>query len=382
MITKDYYEVLEVTTNATPDEIKKSYRRLARKYHPDVHHENKEDAEAKFKEIGEAYGVLSDEQKRAIYDQYGHEGLSGGMGGAGPDMGNWGSIFDVFFDQAVGGNARSNVQQEVQRGNDVRIDVTLTLEEAYAGAERDLEVPTLVSCDDCSGSGAAPGSDPEPCVACAGSGRRREVRQTFFGQFVQESICARCGGSGKIIPNPCVKCGGEGRVRGKRKIKVRIPAGIDADSRVRVSGSGEQGRNGAPAGDLYCYIHLRQDTHFERQGAHVFYAMPISFPQAALGDTVRVPTLARDGEGNTVYEEVRIPAGTNENTTFRLRDRGFPTLHGGRGDQICVARLTVPKKMSERQKELLREFAELSDHTPEEVPRGFFDRVKDVLGVD
>jgi molecular chaperone DnaJ len=380
MITKDYYEVLEIDRNASADEIKKAYRRLARKYHPDVHHETKDEAEAKFKEIGEAYNVLSDEQKRAVYDQYGHEGLSGGMGGgAGPDMG-WGSIFDVFFDQNMGGRAQS--QQEIQRGNDVRIDLTLTLEEAYAGVTRELEIPTLIACDTCGASGAAPGSKPEACQACSGSGRRREVRQTFFGQFVQESICARCGGSGKIIPEPCTKCGGEGRVRGKRKITVRIPAGIDADSRVRVTGSGEQGRNGASAGDLYCYIHLKQNPDFERQGGNVIYAMPISFPQAALGDTVRVPTLERNDAGEIVYDEVRIPAGTSENAAFRLRDRGFPTIHGGRGDQICVARLTVPKKLTERQKELLREFAELSDHVPEEVPRGFFDRVKDALGVD
>ena len=381
MITKDYYEVLEIDRNASSDEIKKAYRRLARKYHPDVHHETKDEAEAKFKEIGEAYNVLSDDQKRAVYDQYGHEGLSGGMGGgAGPDMG-WGSIFDVFFDQGMGGG-RAQSQQDLQRGNDVRIDLTLTLQEAYAGVTRDLEVPTMVSCDNCGSTGAAPGSKPEACQACSGSGRRREVRQTFFGQFVQESICARCGGSGKIIPDPCTKCGGEGRVRGKRKISVRIPAGIDADSRVRVTGSGEQGRNGAQAGDLYCYIHLKAEPSFERQGANLIYAMPITFPQAALGDTVRVPTLERTDSGEVVYEDVRILAGTNENATFRIRDRGFATMHGGKGDQICVAHLVVPKKMTEKQKELLREFAELSDHAPQEVPRGFFDRVKDVLGVD
>lgn len=382
MITIDYYEVLEIQTSATPDEIKKAYRRLARKYHPDVNHDAKAEAEAKFKEVGEAYNVLSDEQKRAVYDQYGHEGLSGGMGGgAGPDAGNWGSIFDVFFDQNMGGGGRAS-QEDIQRGNDVRLDLTLTLEEAYAGVTRELEIPTLVSCDTCGATGAAPGSKPESCQACSGSGRRREVRQTFFGQFVQESICARCGGSGKIIPEPCTKCNGDGRVRGRRKITVRIPAGIDQDSRVRVTGSGEQGRNGASSGDLYCYIHLKNDPSFLRQGATAIYAMQISFPQAALGDTVRVPTLERDDAGEVVNAEVRIPAGTSENTAFRLRDRGFPTVHGGRGDQVCVVHVTVPKKMTEEQKGLLRKFAELSDHTPEEVPRGFFDRVKDVLGVD
>ncbi len=375
-MTIDYYETLEISRTATEDEIKKAYRRLAREHHPDVNAHRREEAEAKFKEIGTAYAVLSDPQKRQRYDRYGADAANGG-GASDFDFGgavNLNDLFDLFA--GATGATGTRAREQVRRGSDVRADITLTLHECYAGVTKEIEVPTLLNCQTCDATGAAPGTKVEPCVACGGTGRLREVRATFFGQFVQETPCARCGGKGKMIPTPCPKCHGDGRVRDKRKLSVQIPAGVDDGDRVRVLGGGEDGAQGAEAGDLYCFVTVANNDHFERRERDVLYALPLSYAQAALGDTIQVPTLEFTPEGEPVYAEITVPAGTQPNSLFRVNGKGFPDRYGRRGDQICVARLLVPRQLNERQKELLREFAELSDERPEEHPRGFFDKLK------
>lgn len=382
-MARDYYEVLSVERTASFEEIRRAYRKLAREQHPDVNANRREEAEAAFKEIGEAYSVLSDEQKRALYDQYGHAGLNGGAdfsGGAGVDLGD---IFEVFFSGGMGGgDVGGRARESVRRGADLRMDVTLTLEEAFAGVTKNLIVPSLIRCTTCEGEGAAPGTHPETCSGCDGIGRVQQVRQTFFGQFVQEAPCARCGGSGKFIPTPCPKCHGAGRVRGQREVNVQIPAGVDESDRVRVVGAGEEGQQGAPAGDLYCFISMAAHRFFERREDDVLYPMPLSFAQAALGDTVEVPTLELDEDGKPIMIEVVVPAGTQNSTLFRQSGKGFSNRRGRTGDQICIARVMVPRKMNERQRELLREFASLDNEHVDEHPRGFFNKLKDALGVD
>lgn len=382
-MARDYYEVLSVDRNASFEEIRRAYRKLAREQHPDVNANRREEAEAAFKEIGEAYAVLSDEQKRALYDQYGHAGLNGGAdfsGGAGVDLGD---IFEVFFSGGMGGgDIGGRARESIRRGADLRMDVTLTLEEAFAGVTKKLIVPSLIRCTTCEGRGAAPGTHAESCSGCGGVGRVQQVRQTFFGQFVQEAPCARCGGSGSFIPTPCSTCHGAGRVRGEREVNVQIPAGVDEGDRVRVTGAGEEGQQGAPAGDLYCFISMAAHPAFERRGDDVLHPMSLSFAQAALGDTVEVPTLELDENGAPIKVEVVVPAGTQNSTLFRLSGKGFPNRRGRSGDQICVARVMVPRKMNERQRELMREFASLDNERVEEHPRGFFNRLKDVLGVE
>lgn len=380
---RDYYEVLGVERTSSFEEIKRTYRKLAREHHPDVNAHRREEAEEAFKEIGEAYGVLSDQQKRQVYDQYGHAGLNGG--GGGPDFGGVGvnDIFEVFFGGGFGGGD-GRARESSRRGADLRYDLALTLEETYAGVTKDLKIQCLVSCGECSGSGAAPGTTPQLCVACAGRGRVQQVRETFFGRFVQEAPCARCGGNGKFIPTPCPKCKGDGRVRGNRNVNVRIPAGVDEGDRVRVTGSGEEGQQGAGPGDLYCFISIQSHEKFQRRGDDVLFAMPLSFAQAALGDTIDVPTLERDDNGEIVVEKIEVPAGTQNTTPFRITGKGFPRARGGdrRGDQIAIARVVTPTRLNDRQKELMREFASLSDERLDEHPRGFFDKLKDALGVE
>jgi molecular chaperone DnaJ len=378
--TRDYYEILNVSRTATQDEIKKAYRKMAREHHPDVNAHRRDEAEAAFKEIGEAYAVLSDEQKRARYDQYGHAGLNGGdVDFSG--VGGLGDLFEVFFN-GMGGVGGTQTREQVRRGADLRLDLTLTLQESYAGVTRELEVPSLIKCQTCEGKGAQPGTIIESCSNCRGSGRVRQVRQTFFGQFVQEAPCARCGGTGQFIPNPCTTCHGDGRVRGTRKVTVNIPPGVDEGDRVRVTGAGEEGQAGATAGDLYCFIYIEQSREFQRHNDDVLYALNLSFAQAALGDSVEVPTLELNDAGEPLMADLAIPAGTQNGTQFRIPGKGFRNRYGQRGNQICIARVTVPTKLTERQRELLREFAEISAEHPEEQPRGFFDKLKEAFGVD
>ena len=376
---KDFYEVLGVEKSATQDEIKKAYRRLAREKHPDVNAHRRDEAEAEFKEIGQAYAVLSDEDKRARFDQFGAEGMNGGgfdVSGAG----GLGDLFEVFFNgMGAQGGMGGRAREQIRRGSDLRMDVRLSMEEVWSGATRDLDIPTLLRCDNCGGNGAQPGTDVTSCSGCNGTGRLREVKQTFFGNFVQEAPCVRCGGRGKIPQTPCTNCNGQGRKRGTRKVSVNIPGGVDDGDRVCVMGAGEDGEAGAPAGDLYCFVSVSPHDKFERYEQHVAYAMNISFAQAALGDTVDVPTLELGDDGAPVMAEVVVPAGTQPGAQFKIRDKGFPIRGSYRGDQICVAQIVIPKKLNERQKELLREFAELEGEDPEEQPRGFFDKIKDVF---
>lgn len=382
-MARDFYQTLGVERGASADEIRKAYRRLAREHHPDVNPHRKEEAEAQFKEVSDAYAVLSDEQKRAVYDRYGEDGLNGAGGAAdfGGVASGLGDLFEVFFGGAGGVGGGGRTREDLGRGSDLRYDLSLTLEECWAGVTKELTVPSMLTCKTCSGSGAAPGTKPETCVQCAGAGRVREVRNTFFGQFVQEAPCPRCGGRGKLIPTPCHNCKGEGRVRDERKLSVSIPPGVGEGDRVRVVGGGEDGQNGSPSGDLYCFIYVEEHAQFQRRDNDVLHIMPLSFGQATLGDLVSVPTLERDGE-KPIMAEVTVPSGTQPGATFRISGKGFTTRGGYRGDQVCVARVVVPKKLTDRQKELLREFSEIEKEELQEQPRGFFGRIKDAIGLD
>jgi molecular chaperone DnaJ len=374
MAKRDYYEVLGVGRNASADEIKKAYRKLARKYHPDANPDNKEEAEAKFKEISEAYVVLSDPEKRANYDRFGHAGVDGqGFGGfeGFGDLGGLGDIFEMFFG---GGGRRSNGPA---RGRDIRADLELNLKEAAFGLEREIKVARIEACGTCGGSGAAPGSKPKTCLACGGSGQMQYAQNTPFGRIVQSRTCDRCHGTGQIVEKPCATCHGEGKVRKNRNIKVKVPAGVDNGSRLRLAGEGEVGSKGGPPGDLYVYIHVKPHRIFRREGDDLICELPISFTQAALGGELEVPTL----EGNEI---LKIPEGTQTGTVFRIRGKGIPHVNGyGRGDQHVRVKVVTPRKLSEKQKALLREFAKLSEEEIKDSEaasdKGFFGKMKDAF---
>lgn len=377
---RDYYEVLGVSRNATQEEIKRAYRKLARQYHPDV---NKDDpqAEEKFKEINEAYRVLSDNEARARYDQFGHAAFDGqpGAGGFGgfegfdPSGGfeGFGDIFDLF-DMFTGGAARQRARGPV-RGRDLEMEVVVDFEEAVFGTEKPLEVSRIETCSRCHGNQAEPGTPIRTCPECGGSGQVRRVRQTPFGQFVTATTCGRCRGQGKYAETPCSRCGGTGVTEEKRRITVRIPAGIDSGYRIRLRGEGEAGLRGGPPGDLYLLVRVRPHKVFKRDGADIILEHPLQFVQAALGDEIEVPTL----EGT---HKVTIPEGTQHGTEFRLRGLGVPRVDGyGRGDQIVRVRIEVPRKLTAEQKDLLRKFAESGGGEAPSGPRSFFERVRDTL---
>jgi molecular chaperone DnaJ len=370
---RDYYEVLGVGRTASQDEIKKAFRRLARQYHPDI---NKEpDAEAKFKEINEAYEVLSDDQKRAVYDRFGHN-MPGGMGGGydpfeGTDP--FATIFDAFF----GGQGGGGRQQRggPQRGADLRFNLRLKFEEAVFGAEKEIEYRRLESCPSCKGNGAEPGTDPVRCPKCQGSGEVRQRAPLF--NMVTVTTCDQCGGAGYVIPIPCRECRGEGRVRQTRKITVKVPAGVDSNQQIRISGEGEVGPRGGPFGNLYVALDVQPHKYFLREGNDVIFELRLNVAQAALGEEVEVPTL--DGG-----ERLKLPAGAQTGQTFRLRGKGVPFLRQqGRGDQIVVTRVVVPDRLSDQQRKLFQELAKTFD--PEdpagERDDGFFGRIKDALGL-
>ena len=372
MAKRDYYKVLDVARDATEADIKKAYRRLAMKLHPDRNPDDKL-AEEQFKEAKEAYEVLSDAQKRAAYDQFGHEGLDAqrGAGGGGPGFNPgeaFGDIFGDVFGDIFGGGRRGG-RSQVYRGADLRYELELDLNQAVFGASIEIDVPKLSECETCHGSGAAKGSNPIQCETCHGSGQVR-VTQGFF-QLQQ--TCPRCRGSGKIVKNPCDTCLGQGRVRRTKKLAVKIPPGVDNGDRIRLSGEGEAGRNGGPPGDLYVEVHVRPHEIFEREGEHLSCEVPVSFVTAALGGTVIVPTL--DGQVS-----LKIPAETQSGRVFRLRDKGVKPVRGGsRGDLFCKVMVETPVKLSSEQKDLLRKFeASLKSddgrHTPRE--EGFFEGVK------
>ncbi|MGI5875881.1 MAG: molecular chaperone DnaJ [Dethiobacteria bacterium] len=372
MAKRDYYEVLELNKNASQEEVKKAYRRLARKYHPDVNPGDQE-AETKFKEVKEAYDVLSDPQKRERYDRFGHQNDAFRGGGFG-DF-NFSSGFEDIFDAFFGGGFSTGRRQETsRRGADLRYDLEITLEDAFKGLETHIKIPRTENCPDCGGSGAKKGTSPIKCPLCGGTGQREVVRKTALGSFVSISTCERCQGKGTIIKDPCPKCRGQGRVTREKKIEIKIPAGVDTGSRVRISGEGEAGTRGGPPGDLYIFIHVRPHEIFKRQDNDLHYELPLDFVHAALGTEIEVPTM----EGKA---KLRIPEGTQPGAVFRLRGKGIPNVRGfGRGDQLVKIKIEVPRKLNTRQKTILREFAKAGGLEVKEEEKGFFDRVKDTLG--
>jgi len=367
MSKRDYYVVLEVTRTATEAEIKKAYRRMAMKFHPDRNPDNAE-AEAKFKEAKEAYEVLTDEQKRAIYDQHGHEGLAARGGGGQSAADAFSDIFGDVFGDIFGGGRRGG-RQQVFRGADLRYDLELDLEEAVFGHSADIEFASLAECEVCTGSGASPGSKTVTCETCNGVGQVR-MQQGFFA--VQQT-CPRCKGRGQVISQPCDSCLGQGRIRKKRTISVKVPQGVDNGDRIRLSGEGEAGRNGGPPGDLYVEIRVREHEIFERDGSNLACEVPVSFSTAALGGTVEVPTL----EGNV---SLKVPSETQSGRVFRLREKGVKPVRGGpTGDLLCRVVVETPVNLTDEQRDLLRKFAATMqsssrDHTPRE--KSWFDGVK------
>lgn len=376
---KDYYELLGLQKGATDVEIKKAYRTLAMKYHPDRNPGNAE-AELKFKEVTEAYEVLKDSQKRAAYDRYGHAAFAqgagagaGGFGGFNFDFGGgsgagFGSIFEDIFSEFMGGARRSR-QQEGVRGADIRYDLEITLEEAYKGLTKEIEIQTAVKCEDCHGTGAAEGSKAETCDTCYGTGRVR--RQAGF--FIEERTCPTCNGTGKVIKNPCKKCGGTGKVSQKKVLEVTIPAGIDSENRMRLAGQGEAGMNGGPNGDLYIFVHIKPHPIFKRDAANLYCTVPLSMTTAALGGEIDIPCI--DGSS----EKVKIDEGTQSGTEVRLRKKGMTMLQSKSvGDLFVRFTVETPTKLTDKQKELLKQFEEESkESSPQST--GFFEKLRELL---
>lgn len=386
---RDYYEVLGLNKNATDDEIKKAYKKLAKQYHPDLNPNDRENATAKFKELGEAYDVLKDPQKRAMYDQYGFNGpfanagnSKGGGAGAGGGFGGFGGFEDIFkgagvdmgdiFESFFGGGRRTQRQnQGPARGADLRYDLTIDFIDAAFGKEMNIKVPRLEKCDDCNGTGAAKGTSPETCPDCKGSGMRQTTTRTAFGTISNARPCDRCHGTGRIVKNPCPHCHGNGKLRIERDIRVNIPKGVDVGTRLKIANGGQVGDNGGPAGDLYVYINIKPHPIFTREGVDVGCEIPITFVQAALGATVEAPTI--DGS-----VELKIPEGTQSGATLRIRNKGIPHLRGeGRGDEYVKIKVLTPKNLTDRQKRLLQEFesgGNDSVNNPEK--SNFFDKLK------
>ncbi|WEG14222.1 molecular chaperone DnaJ [Pullulanibacillus sp. KACC 23026] len=372
MAKRDYYEILGVDRNASKEEIKKAYRKLARQYHPDV---NKDDPSAtdKFKEAKEAYETLSDDQKKAHYDQFGHTDPNQGFGGDADFGGGFGDIFDMFFG---GGGARRRDPNAPRQGADLQYTMTLTFEEAAFGLEKDIEIPREETCKTCNGSGAKPGTTPDTCSHCNGTGQLNVEQSTPFGRIVNRRVCHYCQGTGKIIKEKCQTCGGDGRVKTRKKIHIKIPAGVDEGQQIRVSGQGEAGINGGPSGDLYVVFTIKPHKFFERDGDDVFCEVPLNFAQATLGDEIEVPTL---------YGKVKlkIPAGTQTGTHFRLKGKGIKNVRGyGQGDQHVTVTLVTPKQLSDRERELFRELSEISGKPLAEENGSFFSRVKRAFKTD
>ena len=373
---RDYYEVLGVSKGASEDEIKKAYKKLARKYHPDLNPDNKE-AEEKFKEVNEAYEILSDPNKKARYDQFGFAGVdpnygAGGAGGGfdgGFDFGDLGDIFGSFFGGGFGGGRRTNPNAP-QRGESIRLSLAISFEEAAFGCEKEVSVDRMEQCGTCHGNGCAAGTTPEVCPDCHGTGQVQVRRQTPMGVFATSSPCGRCGGKGKIIHQPCPDCRGSGAVRRRKTIQVSIPAGIDNGQTISVRGQGSAGKNGGPAGDLLVTITVRPHELFRREGTSVLCDAPITFAQAVLGAELEIPTI----DGKVKYD---LPEGTQSGTTFRLKGKGLPAINGrGRGAQYVTVYIETPRNLNREQKEALKKFAESVGDNNYEERRKFFRKFK------
>ena len=371
-IKRDYYEVLGISRNATDEEIKKAFRKLAFQYHPD--HNHGDGAADRFKEINEAYEVLSDADKRAAYDRFGHGGAEGlfGRGFEGFDFGGFGDIFDAFF-----GGVNTATRQAPRRGADLHYSLTITFEEAVFGCEKEMSISRTENCSLCHGVGSKPGSQPTRCPNCNGTGQVRRVQQTIFGRFTNTTTCSQCHGEGRIITEPCPQCRGTGKEKRQRSILVKIPAGIDGGSQLRLSGEGEAGLRGGSQGNLYITLSVLPHQFFVRDGDNLLYELPINFAQAALGTEVEVPTL--DSK-----VELKIPAGGQTGKVFRLKGQGVPHLHrGGRGDQLITLLVVTPESLTKKQRQLFEELA--SSFSPENMPppekwEGLLDRLKNVFG--
>jgi molecular chaperone DnaJ len=386
MSKRDYYEVLGVSKEASASELKSAYRKLAMKYHPDKNQGNDE-AEAKFKEASEAYDVLSDADKKARYDRFGHEGMRGAAGGGGftdvndifsafSDIfgggGGGGSIFDEFF----GGGSRTRRQQG-ERGGDIKIKMPLTIEEIAKGTSKTIKLRKWNTCTVCSGSGAKPGSRPTTCPTCGGSGEVRQVSRSAFGQFVQVQACPQCHGSGQVIVDKCDNCGGEGRVKEEEEVKVEIPAGVEEGNYLPLRGRGNAGKNGGPAGDIIVIMEEKQHEHFVRDGDNIIYKLNISFPEAALGTEVNVPTVFGD-------EKIEIRPGSQPGTSITLHGKGIPHLNShGKGDQVVILNVYIPEKLGSEQKNLIKELGKYEKMYPNNKSKShkssFFDKVKDLF---
>lgn len=373
---RDYYEVLGVSRGASEDEIKKAYKKMARKYHPDLNPGDKT-AEEKFKEVNEAYEVLSDADKKARYDQYGHAGVdpnfgAGGFGGGFDgsfDFGDLGDIFGSFFGGGFGGGRRTNPNAP-QRGESIRMSIAISFEEAAFGCEKAVTVERYETCDICHGNGCAPGTSPEVCPDCHGTGTVQVRRQTPMGVFATSSPCPKCGGKGRIIHQPCKDCRGSGMVRKKKTIQASIPAGIDNGQTISIRGQGNAGKNGGPAGDLLITITVRPHELFRREGTSVLCEAPITFTQAVLGAELEIPTI----DGKVKYT---LPEGTQSGTTFRLKGKGIPSINGrGRGDQYVTVYIETPKNLNKEQKEALKKFAETMGESNYEEQKKFFKKFK------
>jgi len=369
---RDYYDILGVPKDASPEQIKKAYRNLARENHPDANPDDPQ-AEEKFKKINEAYQVLSDPEKRRAYDQFGHTGSAGGgfngARGFDPrDFGGFGDFEDIFESFFGGGRARGR-RRGPSRGGDVEATLSVSFEEAAFGAEKEIKVSRAESCPTCGGSGAEPGTEPETCSQCGGSGRVRSARNTPFGQFVSTRTCPECQGQGHVIEDLCPECRGRGQVRRTRTVEVNVPSGIEDGMRLRLSGEGESGQRGGPRGDLYVRVRVESHPDFHREGNNVISDLDVSMVEACLGTIKEVKTL--DGS-----EEVSIEPGVQHGETITLRDKGIPYLKGyGRGDHIARINVRIPSNLSDEEKGLLMEFAQMRGEEIEEPPEGFFERV-------
>jgi molecular chaperone DnaJ len=385
MTKRDYYEVLGVDRNASEEEIKKAYRQMAMKYHPDRNPEDK-DAEENFKETAEAYEVLSDSKKRSTYDQFGHDGLRGTFSQGGfqwSDFSHFGDFEDVLgnlfggsiFGDFFGGRRGAARRRGPQQGGDLQVKLKLTLEEIASGVEKKIRLTRMQACSTCKGSGARGPEGLTTCPTCQGSGEMRQVSQSIIGRFVNVTTCRTCGGEGRVVENPCPECAGQGRVRGTNTISVKVPPGVASGNYIPIRGQGNVGPHGGPAGDVVVFIEEKEHSHFGRYGDNIVYQLMISIPQAVLGDTVEVPTL-------TGKVRMQVPAGTQSGKMFRLKGKGIPHLHGhGTGDQLVTVAVWIPTKVNAEEKKLFQTLGEHESIQPPKSGKGFFDKMKETLGV-